>query len=253
MNIVDRRLNPKSKSLGNRQRFMRRAKADIREAVKDALKKRKITEVEGSEKISIRSKSVREPSFSHSRDSGNRDFVLPGNKDYKVGDPIPKPQGGGGGGGGGQASADGEGEDDFVFTLSKDEFLDLFFEDLKLPNLDQDPAQGPEDRRCRSAPATRPTARRPSSTACAPCAAAWRGASRCAGPRREDVLRLEEELAEAEAETPRDEFRIAELKARLAAAASRCGARSPTSIRSTCSTTASSACPSPPRRRSCSA
>ena len=61
MNIIDRRLNPKSKSLGNRQRFVRRAKADIREAVKDALKKRKVTEVEGSEKISIRSKSVREP------------------------------------------------------------------------------------------------------------------------------------------------------------------------------------------------
>ena len=26
-------------------------------------------------------------------------------------------------------------QDDFVFTLSKDEFLDVFFEDLKLPNL----------------------------------------------------------------------------------------------------------------------
>ena len=34
MHIVDRRLNPKSKSLGNRQRFMRRAKADIRDAVR---------------------------------------------------------------------------------------------------------------------------------------------------------------------------------------------------------------------------
>ena len=39
------------------------------------------------------------------------------------------------GGGGGKASPDGEGQDDFVFTLSKDEFLDVFFEDLKLPNL----------------------------------------------------------------------------------------------------------------------
>jgi uncharacterized sporulation protein YeaH/YhbH (DUF444 family) len=136
MNIVDRRLNPKSKSLGNRQRFVRRAKADIREAVRDAVKKRKVSQVEGSEKITIRSKSVREPAFSHSRDGGNRDMVLPGNKDYKAGDQIPKPQGGGGGGGGGgKASPDGEGQDDFVFTLSKDEFLDVFFEDLKLPNL----------------------------------------------------------------------------------------------------------------------
>ena len=86
MNIIDRRLNPKSKSLGNRQRFVRRAKADIRDAVRDALKKRKVSEVEGSEKISIRSKSLREPSFSHSRDSGVRDMVLPGNKEYRVGD-----------------------------------------------------------------------------------------------------------------------------------------------------------------------
>jgi uncharacterized sporulation protein YeaH/YhbH (DUF444 family) len=59
MNIIDRRLNPKSKSLGNRQRFVRRAKADIREAVRDALKKRKVTEVEGSEKISCVNRNLR--------------------------------------------------------------------------------------------------------------------------------------------------------------------------------------------------
>ncbi len=65
MQIVDRRLNPKSKSLGNRQRFLRRAKAEIREAIKDSLKTRKVSEAEGSEKVTIRSKSLREPSFSH--------------------------------------------------------------------------------------------------------------------------------------------------------------------------------------------
>jgi len=134
MNVIDRRLNPKKKSLGNRQRFVRRAKADIREAVKDAIKKRKVSEVEGSEQIRIRSKGVGEPSFSHGRDSGIRDAVLPGNKDFNVGDVIPKPQGGGGGRGG-KASADGEGEDDFVFALSKEEFMQVFFEDLALPNL----------------------------------------------------------------------------------------------------------------------
>ena len=35
MDIVDRRLNPKAKSLGNRQRFLRRAKNEIRESVRD--------------------------------------------------------------------------------------------------------------------------------------------------------------------------------------------------------------------------
>jgi uncharacterized sporulation protein YeaH/YhbH (DUF444 family) len=51
-----------------------------------------------------------------------------------VGDSIRKPEGGGGGRGS-KGSPDGEGEDDFVFSLTREEFLDLFFEDLKLPNL----------------------------------------------------------------------------------------------------------------------
>jgi uncharacterized sporulation protein YeaH/YhbH (DUF444 family) len=134
MQIVDRRLNPKSKSLGNRQRFLRRAKAEIREAIRDSLKSRKVSETENSENVTIRSKSLREPSFALGRNSGLRDFVLPGNEEYGVGDQIPKPEGGGGGRGS-QGSPDGEGQDEFTFTLTKEEFLDLFFDDLKLPNL----------------------------------------------------------------------------------------------------------------------
>jgi uncharacterized sporulation protein YeaH/YhbH (DUF444 family) len=214
MNIVDRRLNPKSKSLGNRQRFVRRAKADIRDAVKDALKKRKVTEVEGSEKISIRSKSVREPTFSHGREGGVRDYVLPGNQDYRTGDQIPKPQGGGGGGRGGKASADGSGEDDFVFTLTKDEFLDLFFEDLKLPNLVKNrlkdlknpvpqragfTSDGPPAKLARIRTLRRSLARRIA----------------LKRPKTDDIRALEEEIARHEAETPRNEALIAELRARL--------------------------------------
>ena len=134
MNIVDRRLNPKSKNLGNRQRFLRRAKSEIREAVRDALKRRKVSDVAGGERVAIRSKNLREPTFRHSTNSGSRDFVLPGNHDYSAGDTIPKPKGEGGGSGS-KGSPDGSGDDDFVFSLSKDEFLDLFFEDLKLPNM----------------------------------------------------------------------------------------------------------------------
>lgn len=137
MHIVDRRKNPKSKNLGNRQRFIRRAKADIREAVQDALKRRNIRDVEGEERLRIRSRSLREPSFSHSGETGKRDYVLPGNRDFTVGDEIQKPPRGGSGGGGQEGSADGDGEDGFVFTLTKDEFLELFFEDLALPNLEK--------------------------------------------------------------------------------------------------------------------
>jgi hypothetical protein len=134
MHIVDRRLNPKAKSLGNRQRFLRRARGEVREAVREALKKRKVSEVEGGEKIKIRTKGLKEPSFRAGRSTGERDFVLPGNREYVVGDSIRKPDGGAGGRGQ-KGSPDGEGEDDFVFSLTREEFLDLFFEDLKLPNL----------------------------------------------------------------------------------------------------------------------
>jgi uncharacterized sporulation protein YeaH/YhbH (DUF444 family) len=61
--------------------------------------------------------------------------VHPGNKEFTTGDRIPRPKGGGGGGRGKQASNSGEGLDDFAFQLSKEEFLEFFFEDLELPNL----------------------------------------------------------------------------------------------------------------------
>jgi len=67
---------------------------------------------------------------------GRREAIHPGNREFTPGDRIARPQGGAGGGaGGGQASNTGEGEDDFVFELSREEFLELFFEDLELPNL----------------------------------------------------------------------------------------------------------------------
>jgi uncharacterized protein len=134
MNIVDRRPNPKGKSLSNRQRFIARARGELKAAVQNALRKRKVAEVGNSEKVAIPSKGIGEPSFRHSRRTGRSEYVVPGNKEYVVGDEIPRPQGGGGGGGS-EGSPDGEGEDSFEFTLSKEEFLDMFFEDLELPDL----------------------------------------------------------------------------------------------------------------------
>ncbi|AHE98950.1 YeaH/YhbH family protein [Thioalkalivibrio paradoxus] len=134
VNIVDRRLNPKDKSLANRQRFIRRAKRQILDAVRDVSAKRKVTEVgQGEEAIRIPSDGLQEPSFRKAAGTGVRRHVVPGNKEYRAGDTIPRPEGGGGRGSGG--SPDGEGEDEFQFTVSRDEFLDLFFENLELPDL----------------------------------------------------------------------------------------------------------------------
>src|ERR1041385_8035822 len=134
MNIVDRRPNPKGKSLGNRQRFIARAKAELKAAVQDALKKRKVADIGSGEKVAIPTKGISEPSFRHSRRTGRSDYIVPGHKEYVVGDEIPRPTSGSGGGGS-EGSPDGSGEDEFEFTLSREEFLDMFFEDLELPDL----------------------------------------------------------------------------------------------------------------------
>ena len=134
MNIVDRRPNPKGKSLSNRQRFLSRARAEVKSAVQNALRKRKVADVEHGEKVAIPMRGITEPVFHHSRRTGRAEHVVPGNKEYVRGDEIPRPQGGEGRGGS-EGSPDGSGEDAFEFTLSRDEFLDMFFEDLELPDL----------------------------------------------------------------------------------------------------------------------
>src|SRR5690349_10229722 len=134
MNIVDRRPNPKGKSLSNRQRFLARARAEVKSAVQEALRKRKVADVGHGEKVAIPTRGIAEPNFHHSRRTGRTEYVVPGNKEYIRGDEIPRPTGGEGRGGS-QGSPDGSGEDAFEFTLSKEEFLDMFFEDLELPDL----------------------------------------------------------------------------------------------------------------------
>jgi len=134
MHIVDRRLNPGGKSLANRQRFLRRAKALVRRAVRDGAKERNIKEIEQGGEVAIPLDGVREPRFHRSASGGMRDQVLPGNKEFVEGDAIPRPPPGGGRGGS-EGSPDGGGEDDFRFMLSQDEFLDLFLDDLELPDL----------------------------------------------------------------------------------------------------------------------
>jgi len=132
--IIDRRLAGKNKSIGNRERFLRRHKEQIREAVKRAVDGRGIRDLAQGEDIHIPKRDIAEPVFGHGQ-GGKREMVHPGNKDYVRGDRIERPKGGGGGGGGGQASDSGEGDDDFVFHLSKEEFMQVFFDDLALPNL----------------------------------------------------------------------------------------------------------------------
>jgi uncharacterized sporulation protein YeaH/YhbH (DUF444 family) len=130
MHIVDRRLNPGSKSLENRQRFLRRAKALVQGAVKKSSQDRDIKDVLEGGEVSIALDGMNEPRFR--REGGTRDMVLPGNKKFVEGDILPRS-----GEGSGRASepGEGDGEDAFRFVLSRDEFVDLFLDDLELPDL----------------------------------------------------------------------------------------------------------------------
>ncbi|MBI1195395.1 MAG: DUF444 family protein [Gammaproteobacteria bacterium] len=134
MQIIDRRLNGKNKSAVNRQRFIRRYREQIRQAVSRTISERSISDIDSGEKINIPRRDIQEPSFHHGQ-GGVRETILPGNREFVSGDKLRRPEGGQGSGQGGQASDQGEGEDDFVFQLSREEFLEFFFDDLALPDM----------------------------------------------------------------------------------------------------------------------
>ena len=217
MHIIDRRLNPGGKSLANRQRFLRRAKALVRNAVRSDSKDRDIKDMDRGGEISIPLRGVREPQLRRSAEGGIREHVAPGNKEFLEGDEILKPDAGGGLGS--EGSPDGDGDDEFRFALSPDEYLDLFLEDLELPELDKrqfldtespawrkagfsvsgSPANLSLTRTLRNSLARRVALRRPA---------------------RDELQALEEEIARVEREGG-DEQRLAELREELARASRR--------------------------------
>ena len=142
--LIDRRDNPKQKSAVNRQRFMRRYRAQIQRAVSENLRGRHITDNDRGEKISIPSRDTNEPHLHHGA-GGRVTHVVPGNKEFTRGDQIARPRRGGGGGGSGKAGKDGEGLDEFVFQISQQEFLDILFDDMELPNLTKRQLSGVEE------------------------------------------------------------------------------------------------------------
>lgn len=130
-NIIDRRLNGKNKSSANRQRFIERLRPQIKRKLEEVLYKGKLSDMDKDQKINIPERDLNEPTFRHGP-GGVRDIILPGNIDFMPGDLINRkeeekipPTGGGYGD---------VGEDDFTFTITKEEFLDVLFHDLALPN-----------------------------------------------------------------------------------------------------------------------
>jgi uncharacterized sporulation protein YeaH/YhbH (DUF444 family) len=131
--LIDRRPNAKNKSTVNRQRFLRRYKKQIKKAISEQISERSITDIDGGESVSIPTRDISEPTFRTDK-GGVREGVYPGNKEFAQGDKIKRPLNQGQEKGR-RASDSGEGDDEFAFEISKDEYLDMLFDDLELPNL----------------------------------------------------------------------------------------------------------------------
>jgi hypothetical protein len=135
LHIIDRRFNSTNKSSVNRQRLMKRVQARIKEAVEEAVSRRAMDDLGRGGEVSVPKADISEPVFGHGP-GGQVTHVLPGNKQFQVGDKMMRPSGGAGGGGSGDGSSDdGQYENEFTFQITRAEYLDYLFDGLALPYL----------------------------------------------------------------------------------------------------------------------
>lgn len=134
--IIDRRNSTynKNKNATNRKRFLDRVRDQVRENVNANIQKGKLGDLAKGDKIKIKIKDTKEPKFGQDPQTGINDVVVPGNQTFTRGDTIDRPRNGQSGSKK-KGSLDEDTVDDLVFTLTKDEFLDILFEDLELPDL----------------------------------------------------------------------------------------------------------------------
>ena len=151
--IIDRRLNDKNKSATNRERFIRRYSDQVKRAIDGMVSDRSIKDMEKGGDVRIPVIDISEPALRHGR-GGDREMVHPGNRTFNQGDRVQRPESGAGRGGEG-GSGQGEGTDSFEFSLSREEFMKLFFDDLELPNLARNITGSVADRKLKRAGYTR--------------------------------------------------------------------------------------------------
>lgn len=212
--IVDRRLTGQDKHLTNRQRFLRRQKAQVKKAIDAAIANGSVTGKYDDIQVEVHGTS--EPSFVNSSEGGVDHYIAPGNQWFVKGDRFRRPEsdelGDGDGDGNGEGAGQGSGgEDSFNFVLSRQEFLDYFFEDLCLPDLIKKSNAIVEviaSRRAGFKPEGNPAQldlRRSATKAIGRRLALGR-------PKTEELIKAEEELTAAKAADPVDEAEIKRLE-----------------------------------------
>lgn len=140
MTVVDKRtVHNKKVNVNNRQRFIKRAKKAVKNAVNKKVGEGNIKDLSNGENVKVNTdkddSDIQEHTFNNDPNSGKRNTVVPGNDRYSSGDIIDKPPEGGGGGSGKEGSDSEDGEEDFNFILTREEFLELLFEDYELPDM----------------------------------------------------------------------------------------------------------------------
>ena len=140
MTIVDRRKTGKNKSVGNRQKFIKRYKSRIKRSVDKISSDKGITDILKDRKITIDQDEIEEPNFNFDMSTGERDVIFTGNKTLHKGDKVYRPPPSDEDGL--EGSDTGEGLDEFTFTLTKEEFLDLYFSDMRLPDFIKESMKG---------------------------------------------------------------------------------------------------------------
>lgn len=220
--IIDRRLTSRNKTLGSRQRFIRRikSKTDVKKSVQDAVADMNIADI-GKKNIKINTKDISEPTFEHDRGTGTRNIVAPGNEEYSEGDIISKDTGSGKGQGG-QASDDGDGEDEFSFEFTKEEFMEIFMEDFALPDMVAKKIKELENIQIKRAGFTSQGS--PSRLNLVRTARKAYSRHMALGrPSAYAMEQIEQEIAEEEKANPINFVRLNELKEQLAQMSERCG------------------------------
>ena len=250
MNIVDRRPNPKGKSLSNRQRFLARARVEVKSAVQEALRKRKVADVEHGEKVAIPTRGISRADLSPQPAHRPHRSRRPGQQGIfaRRRDPAAARRRGAGRPRG-QPGRQRRGRVRVHAVAGRVPRHVLRGSRTARPG--QEEPEGHRPRSICSAPAIRSPARRPISASRAPCATAWAGASRCDGRNRPSSRRCAAAARGGARRRRRGGDRPADARAR--ARSSGAARSSPISIRSTSATAASTACRSRTPRRSCSA
>lgn len=128
--VIDRRGIKSSKNASNRERFVKRYKRHLKNRLDDIMKDKTIEDAGKPVSVPI-DWDCNEDDIGFDSDSGYSERVLPGNEDFKKGDLVEKPEDGEGGS---PSNGGEEGEDEFLFTLTKEEFFDIYFHDLELPD-----------------------------------------------------------------------------------------------------------------------